>query len=99
MTLKQKQTTDKMFQKYSDELDKLEMILSNFNLQHLNNNEIKELFGFIPHIWCDDINITKIKSEIFVTYTVYKSEEDFQNNTIQEITLPLPAIEKYIKNN
>ena len=97
MALKQKKVVDKMFQKYSEEFDKLEMMLSNFNLHHLNDNEIEGLFGFIPHIWFDDIDIIKKKSDIFLTYTVCKSEKDFQNNNIQEITLPLSVIEKYIK--
>ena len=92
MTLKQKKVTDKIFQKYSEESDKLEMMLGNFNLHHLNNNEIKELFGFIPHIWFDDIDIIKKKSEIFLSYTVCKSEEDYQNDNIKKITLPLSAI-------
>jgi len=96
MTLKQRKVTDNLFQKYSEEFEKLEVMLSNFNLEQLNNNEIEELFGFIPHIWFDDIDIIKKKSEIFFTYTVCKSEEDFQNDNIQEITLPLSTVERYI---
>ena len=96
MTLKQKKVTDKMSQEFLSEIDKFERMLSNFSLQHLNDNEIVELFGFVPYIWWDDIDIFKKKSEIFLTYNVCKSEEDYQNCNIQKITLPLSTIEKYI---
>ena len=95
MTLKQKKVTDKMSQEFLGEIDKLERMLSNYNLQHLNDNEIVELFGFVPYIWWDDIDIFKKKSEIFLTYNVCKSEEDYHSCNNQKITLPLSAIEKY----
>jgi|GEM_PF-4989774 len=97
MTLTQKNITDDILQKSYDESKKLDMMLSNFVLTHLNDNEITELFGFIPHIWFEDIDIIKKKSEIFLTYTICKYEEDYQNDNIQKITLPLSIIEKYIK--
>ena len=97
MTLKQKKVADKLFEKYLDEFEKYEMMLSNFNLWCLSDKKLKELLGFIPHIWNDGIDIVKKKSEIFFTYTIYKSEEDFQNDNYQQITLPLSTIEKYIK--
>ena len=78
--------------------DKLKEMFGIFNLIHLKDNDINELFGFIPYIWFDDIIIFKKKSEIFLTYTVCKSEEDYQNCNLQKITLPLSTIEKYIAN-
>jgi len=96
LTLKQKKVADKMSQEFIGEIDKLEGMLSNFDLQHLNDNEIVELFGFIPYIWWDDIDIFKKKSEIFLTYNVCKSEEDYHNCNNQKIILPLSTVEKYI---
>jgi hypothetical protein len=97
MTLKQGKIADKLFQKYLEESEKYEKLLSNFDLFHLQENGIEELFGFIPYELFNCKNIIRKKSEICLTYLVYKSEEDFQSDNIQEITLPLSAVDKFLR--
>jgi len=90
---------DKLYSKATDQYEKYEALLSKFNLSHLEDNELEELFGFIPY---DDdpfpqIEIIMKESKIFLTYFVYKSEEDYKKNISQKITFPLSFVEKYLK--
>ena len=99
MTLKQKKVADEIFQKYLDEYEKYEALRSKFDLSHLEDYELEELFGFIPYELFYQAEIITEKSNIFLTYGIYKSEEDSQKDfNHQKITFPLSVVEKYLKN-
>jgi len=90
---------DKLYDKAHDHYEKYDALRSKFDLSHLEDNELEELFGFIPYFdpVFPTLEITMKESKIFLTYRVYKSEEDFQKNICQEITFPLSVVEKYLR--
>ena len=90
---------DKLYGKAIEHYEKYEALLSKFDLSHLEDNELEELFGFIPYEYTfPEAEIIMKESKIFLTYGVYKSEEDYQKKFIspQEITFPLSVVEKYL---
>ena len=90
---------DKLYGKAIEQYEKYEALLSKFDLSHLEDNELEELFGFVPYEYTfPQAEIIMKESKIFLTYGVYKSEEDFQKNIIpQEIIFPSSVVEKYLK--